>query len=103
MSSIKKLMCNPPAEMVAATGDYKVQGMFQGAGAAMQYMGEEEEKYHNVIDEFAKRVVEIEERYINARQTVADNAVREMTELTTWIVNATRSQQGSGNGKKPDK
>lgn len=99
MSSIKKLMCNPPAEMVASTGDYKVQGLFSGAGDALKYMSEEGGKYSGVIDEFTKRIIEIEERYMRNRQVVADNTMEEMRELISWIVTATRGEDGKGNGK----
>lgn len=76
MSNLKKLLCNPPAEMVAMHGDVKVCGMFSGAGDGLEYIKDDKRR-----DEFAKRVTDVEEKYMSGRQVVADAALREMDQI----------------------
>lgn len=73
MSNLKKLMCNPPAELVAMHGDPKVCGMFRGAGDALKYLSE-----GLVRDTFARRITDCEEAYMEARDRAANEAITTM-------------------------
>lgn len=76
MSNLKKLLCNPPAEMVAMHGDPKVAGMFSGGGDGLEYIKDEAARAH-----FAHRITDVEEEYMNARKEAHDNAVSAMDEI----------------------
>ena len=73
MSNLKKLLCNPPAEIVASNGDPKVQGMFRGAGDALHYLPDSP-----IRDTFAKRITDCEEVYMNAREYTRNEAIATM-------------------------
>src|SRR5687767_5780279 len=81
MSSVKKLMCNPPAESVASNGDHKVAGMFRGAGKAIDYL-----ESGPVRDEFAKRVLDIEMNYMDKRKQLESDTEAAMQAQFDWLV-----------------
>lgn len=76
MSNLKKLLCNPPAEIVASNGDPKVQGMFRGAGDGLKYLPDSP-----VRDTFAKRITDCEEVYMNAREYARNEAIATMKDI----------------------
>lgn len=84
MSSIKKLMCNPPAEAVASTGDAKLAGMFSGAGDAIHYLGETGE-HPDARAEFTHAVLSIEQEYMDKRQALADEMMARMQVQFDWL------------------
>lgn len=71
--SLKKRLCNPPAELVAGCGDPEVQGMFIGAGQGVELV-EDETKRHDFVD----KVTKIEASYVKARKDLAARVVSEM-------------------------
>ena len=75
MGSLKKRLCNPPAEEMAAHGDPLVLGYFRGAGAALDLMTAAVKEW------FEKEVVAIEAAYIDARQSLSADTVAEMRAL----------------------
>lgn len=78
---VKKILCNPPAVMVAAAGDPEVCGLFEGAGEgiaeAMARAGENHEAL-DAIAYFEKHVVTVEHQYIEARKALAAETTERM-------------------------
>lgn len=72
-ASIKKRLCNPPAEMVAANGDPYVVGLFSGAGDALDNITKPE-----TLVWFVESVMEVEEYYLRQRAEIAVNCTRRM-------------------------
>lgn len=64
--SLKKILCNPPAERMAESGDPVVLGLFQGAGAGAYQITEEPAR-----TEFVRAVTEVEAYYISERRKLA--------------------------------
>lgn len=74
--SIKKRLCNPPAEQIASHGDYEVAGLFQGAGRAIETRGETT-VYDKAIATFRDEMIVIEQEYVEDRKKLsADYAKR---------------------------
>jgi hypothetical protein len=87
--SLKKKLCNPPAQRVAESGDPLVLGMFEGAGAALGDVPEV------VREQWAADVAAVEETYIAERQACAAKACAAMKKLFDVAV-----EQAANAGKK---
>lgn len=90
MSSIKKLMCNPPAEYVARNGDPRVAGMFAGAGAGVHLIDDD-----NVRHEFVTNVVMIEQDYMDKRRALEEETYNRMKEQFDWVLAKTDNSQST--------
>lgn len=64
--SMKKLLCNPPAERMAESGDPVVLGLFEGAGEGVYQIADEAQR-----DAYVKAVTNLEAYYIHKRQELA--------------------------------
>jgi hypothetical protein len=73
--SIKKHLCDPPAQRIAECGDPEIQGMFEGAGAAIASTPGPELVW------FERAVIAAEERYMKARKDLAASTAAEMKAL----------------------
>jgi hypothetical protein len=89
--SVKKLLCNPPAQRIAESGDPEVRGMFEGAGDVLRDMDP-------AFAWFDKAVVDVEERYMESPKAHAANTAREMKALYDRAVD-----QSTGGGITPPK
>ena len=74
--SLKKLLCNPPAERMAECGDPVVLGLFEGAGAGVYEI--EDEKLRA---EFVHSVTQLEAYYIEERRKLASEIEEKMHEI----------------------
>lgn len=63
---LKKRLCNPPAEAVAAVGDAEVLGLFRGAGEVCAELLDGASK-----NTYLAAVVDIEAKYMAARAQLA--------------------------------
>lgn len=78
---VKKILCNPPAVMVAAAGDPEVCGLFEGAGqgiAEATARANGDAKVLDAIAYFEKAAVTIEHEYIEARKELASDTTEKM-------------------------
>lgn len=92
--SIKKLLCNPPAERQAASGDPVVQGMFEGAGQAAPNISDE-----TLYREYTARVVKTEQAYIDRRKKLAYETENEMYTHTQWLMSELARLEVGGQDK----
>ena len=77
---IKKILCNPPANRVAESGDPEVLGMFEGAGQAIAHAIEldYEGEHREAIESLEQVVVTLEAEYVGGRKALAASMVRRM-------------------------
>lgn len=85
MSQVKKLLCNPPAEAVASSGDAKLAGMFRGAGAAIHHLAEVG-THPAARTEFTHAVLAIEQEYMDAREELEEKARTRLQVQFDWLV-----------------
>lgn len=78
--SVKKLICNPPAERVAECGDPEVLGLFEGAGKGVYSIDSEE-----IRNEYVHKVTDIEAEYVTARNALRDQAIGKMHAANEWL------------------
>jgi hypothetical protein len=71
--NLKKRLCNPPAEQVAASGDPELQGMFIGAGRAVEMLDDPAQKRW-----FVEAVTKCEATYLEKRRSLAQACAAEM-------------------------
>lgn len=74
--SLKKRLCNPPAEEMAGCGDPEVRGMFIGAGRGAEHIADAE-----VRASFERDVVAVETAYIAERKRLASLTVTKMQKI----------------------
>ena len=87
LASIKKRLCNPPAENVAASGDPYVLGLFQGVGNLLDSL-DLQDAPEDIVAHYLQRVVEIEGAYVDARNNAAGECVAAMTNLRVKFLEA---------------
>lgn len=78
---VKKILCNPPAVMVAAAGDPEVCGLFEGAGqgiAEAMARANGSDEVLNAVAYFEKAAVTCEHNYIEARKALAAETTERM-------------------------
>jgi len=85
--SVKKLLCNPPAERVAANGDPEVEGLFIGAGDGALSISE---SHPDLYAEYTTWVMDIEGQYMQERKSISTRAINEMNRANRWLVNGLR-------------
>lgn len=78
--STKKLLCNPPAERLAASGDPVVLGLFEGAGKGVYTIEDE-----TLRNEYVKAVTNLEAYYIHKRQDLAAMVEAKMHEINETV------------------
>jgi pheromone shutdown protein TraB len=96
--SMKKRLCNPPAELVAGVGDPEVTGMFQGAGDGATHLeglirkaqadsdAKGQKKLEAALEKFVKATVLCEGTYVQERKALAARTVAEMKEIFEKVV-----------------
>lgn len=78
--SIKKLLCNPPAERMAASGDPIVLGLFEGAGEGVYQIEDEATR-----DSYVRTVTNLEAYYIHKRQELASLVEEAMHDINATV------------------
>lgn len=87
LASIKKRLCNPPFENLAASGDPVVLGLFQGVGELMDSL-DLEGAPKDLVAHYLTAVVEIETAYADARNSAAGECISAMTALRVKFLEA---------------
>lgn len=72
--SIKKRLCNPPAEQIALHGDHEVAGLFQGASRAIE--SRDNESHDKELSAFRDEMIVIEQAYVKERKKLAYDYVK---------------------------
>lgn len=73
--SIKKRLCNPPAEQIACHGDYEVAGLFKGAGRVLD-ADDHGEDHKKAMNDFRDEMIVIEQSYVKDRKSLAYKYVK---------------------------
>lgn len=82
----KKLLCNPPAERVAGSGDPMVQGLFEGAGDfAASQVGKIDPV---VLNTYLTDVLAAEATYLEARAACCAAAVEAMSKANDTLLSS---------------
>jgi len=86
-ASIKKRLCNPPYENLAANGDPLVLGLFQGVGNLLDSL-DLEGAPEGLVAEYLQDVVTVEMAYADARNNAAGECVSSMLSLRVKFLEA---------------
>lgn len=92
--SIKKRLCNPPAEQIALHGDYEVAGLFQGAGKAID--SRDGTAYDKALDNFRDEMIKIEQGYLDERKQLAEKYTTKCHEAYDRLLDAVGYKGPSG-------
>lgn len=87
LASIKKRLCDPPAENVAASGDPYVLGLFQGVGNLLDSL-DLQDAPEDLVAHFLQEVIKIEMAYTDARINAAGECISAMTALRMKFLEA---------------
>lgn len=78
--SIKKRLCDPPHQQIAANGDPAILGMFEGVDSLLDDPRSDEIN-QDLLRGFLAAVVSIEEEYVNRRTECARATAEEFYHL----------------------
>lgn len=85
LADIKKRLCNPPYENIAASGDPEILGCFQGVGELLD-TGAADPCDPELLAKFLSEVAAIEATYAADRKRTAKKCLAAMSNLTSGFL-----------------